>query len=240
MRKFLILLGATLVGGVLFAQPRVIGVHPAHDGKLLTMEEAVASRNVSPENRFYSWVSDSEYRFMDGRKWETGSVDAPGNPAPASVWSALNMGNSLYITDGKDTVAVAVSNDREIVYGQSVSRNEFGINGGIFWSPSGRKLAFYRKDESRVTDFPLLNIRTRTGELELLKYPMNGMDSEIVALGIYDLDKGSTVYLNVPEFTPERFLTNISWSPDDKSVYVQVLDRTQHHMKLKEGSKPVV
>ena len=234
MRKILLLLGATLVGGVLFAQPRVIGTHPAHDGRMLTMENAIVGR-LSPENRYYSWVNDNEYRFMDGRSIATARIDENlETPQAPQGWTAFSVGNSLYITDTKDTVAVAVSNDREIVYGQSVSRNEFGINRGVFWAPSGRKLAFYRKDESRVTDFPLLNILTRTGELQLLKYPMNGMDSEIVSLGIYDLDKGSTVYLNVPEFTPERFLTNISWSPDDKSVYVQVLDRTQHHMKLNQ------
>ena len=233
MRKSLLLLSATLVGGVLFAQPRVIGTHPAHDGKLLTMENAIVGR-LSPENRYYTWVNDNEYRFYDGSKWDSARLDESVELPQATGWTALNIGNSLYITDYKDTIAVAVSNDREIVYGKSVSRNEFGINGGIFWAPSGRKLAFYRKDESRVTDFPLLDIRTRTGDLRLLKYPMNGMDSEIVSLGIYDLDKGSTVYLNVPEFTPERFLTNISWSPDDKSVYVQVLDRTQHHMKLNQ------
>jgi dipeptidyl-peptidase-4 len=235
MKRYLILLSAALLaGGALFAQNRIIGVHPAHDGKLLTMEDAVASRAVSPENRYYTWVNDNEYRYLDGRRWETARLDESLELAPETGWTAFNMGNSLYITDYKDTVAVAVSNDREIVYGQSVSRNEFGINGGIFWAPSGRKLAFYKKDESRVTDFPLLDIRTRTGSLEPIKYPMNGMDSEIVSLGIYDLDKGSTVYLDVPDFTPERFLTNISWSPDDKSVYVQVLDRTQHHMKLNQ------
>jgi dipeptidyl-peptidase-4 len=235
MRKYLTLLGAALLtGGALFAQNRVIGVHPAHDGRLLTMEDAVASRAVSPENRYYSWVNDNEYRYMDGRRWETARLDESLELAPETGWTAFNVGNSLYITDYRDTIAVAVSNDREIVYGQSVSRNEFGIREGTFWSPSGRKLAFYKKDESRVTDFPLLDIRTRTGSLEPIKYPMNGMDSEIVSLGIYDLDKGSTVYLNVPDFTPERFLTNISWSPDDKSVYVQVLDRTQHHMKLNQ------
>ena len=70
MRKHILLLGATLVGGVLFAQPSVIGVHPAHDGKLLTMENAIVGR-ISPENRYYSWVNDNEYRFMDGRSMAT-------------------------------------------------------------------------------------------------------------------------------------------------------------------------
>ena len=235
MRKIMTVLSAALVGGVLFAQPRVIGVHPAHDGKLLKMEEAVVGRTVYPENRYYTWVNDNEYRFYDGKGWNTGRIDENLMYPSDMSSTAFNKGNSLYIRDYMgDTTAVAVSNDREIVYGQSVSRNEFGIDGGIFWAPSGNKLAFYRKDESRVTDFPLLNIRTRTGELELLKYPMNGMDSEIVSVGIFDIDKGSTIYLNAPEFTPERYLTNVSWSPDDKSLYVQVLDRSQHHMKLNQ------
>ena len=234
MIRLLTLLGATLVGGALFAQPRVIGIHPAHDGKLLTMEDAVASRAVFPENRYYAWVNDNEYRFFDGKKWDTARLDENLELPAEKGFTAFNIGNSLYITDYRDTIAVAVSDDRETVYGQTVSRNEFGISGGVFWAPDGRKLAFYRKDESRVTDFPLLNIQTRTGELELLKYPMNGMDSEIITLGIYDIDKGSTVYLNVTDFTEERFLTNVSWSPDGKSVYVQVLDRTQHHMRLNQ------
>ena len=237
MRKTLILLGATLLGGALFAQPRVIGTHPAHDGRLLTMAEAVAGRNAYPENRYYTWVDDNEYRFYTGSRWETARIDPDRkSAAPESGWRAFNKGNSLYITDSRDTVAVAVSNDREIVYGQSVSRNEFGIEGGVFWAPSGRKLAFYRKDESRVTDFPLLDIRTRTGSLKSLKYPMNGMDSEFVAVGVYDLEKGSTCYLQADDFTAERYLTNVSWSPDDRWVYVQVLDRTQHHLKLNQYS----
>ena len=78
MKKFLILLGATLVGGALFAQPRVIGVHPAHDGKLLTMEESVAGRTVYPENRYYTWVNDNEYRYMDGRNMVTATIGKNG------------------------------------------------------------------------------------------------------------------------------------------------------------------
>ena len=135
MRKLVILMGATLVGGVLFAQNRVIGTHPAHDGKLLTMEDAVASRAVQPENRFHSWVNDNEYRFFDGKKWDSARLDENVELPAVKGWTALNVGNSLYVTDYKDTVAVAVSNDREIVYGQSVSRNEFGISEGVFWAP---------------------------------------------------------------------------------------------------------
>ncbi|MCR4571915.1 MAG: S9 family peptidase [Bacteroidales bacterium] len=121
-----------------------------------------------------------------------------------------------------------------IVIGESVSRNEFGIDRGVFPSPSGKYLAVYRKDESAVTEFPLLDISTRTGRLKPIRYPMNGMASEHISLLICDT-LGNVLSTIVPtEFTDERYLTCISWGPDDKNIFIQVLDREQHHMVLNQ------
>ena len=233
MKALATFLCAFLAGSALFAQQRVIEVHPAGDpaGKLLTMEDVILNRDVLPKNLYCRWKDDNTYALYRDGKWED-AVAVPGKAvAETSPWKAFNKGNSLYISDGADTTAVAVSDRRDLVYGQSVSRNEFGIDGGIFWSPDRSKLAFYRKDESRVTDFPLLDIKTRTGSLVPIKYPMNGMDSELIALGVYNRSSGTTVYLDVNDFTEERYLTNVSWAPDGRSLYVQV-DRSQHHMRL--------
>ena len=129
-------------------------------------------------------------------------------------------------------MAVTAFEEKNIVCGQTVSRNEFGISGGIFFSPDATKLAFYKKDESRVTEFPLLDITTRTGTLKNIKYPMNGMPSEHICLGVYDIATGKTTYLQVTDFDEERYLTNITWSPDSKRIYIQVLDRAQKNMHL--------
>ena len=149
---------------------------------------------------------------------------------------AYTKKNNLYLFDGQKEIAVTSYDDPNIVCGQTVSRNEFGISGGIFFSPDATKLAFYRKDESRVTDFPLLDIQTRTGELKSIKYPMNGMASEHVSLGVYDIATGKTIYLNVTDFDEERYLTNIAWSPDSQRIYIQVLDRAQHNVHLNSYS----
>ena len=149
---------------------------------------------------------------------------------------AYTKKNNLYLFDGQKEIAVTSYDDPNIVCGQTVSRNEFGISGGIFFSPDATKLAFYRKDESRVTDFPLLDIQTRTGELKSIKYPMNGMASEHVSLGVYDIATGKTIYLNVTDFDEERYLTNITWSPDSQRIYIQVLDRAQHNVHLNSYS----
>ncbi|MBQ3535712.1 MAG: DPP IV N-terminal domain-containing protein [Alistipes sp.] len=145
---------------------------------------------------------------------------------------AYTRENNLYCWDGEKELAVTNYQDKNIVCGQSVSRNEFGIGGGIFISPDATKIAFYKKDESAVTDFPLLDITTRTGTLKNIKYPMNGMASEIVSLGVYDIAKQTTVYMDVTDFDKERYLTNITWSPDSQRIYIQVLDRAQKNVHL--------
>lgn len=152
--------------------------------------------------------------------------------APAEAY-AYTVDNNLYYVDKRgNSFAVTEDEDKNIVNGQFVSRNEFNINEGIFWAPDGKKMAFYRKDESEVTSFPLLDIESRTGTLREIKYPMAGMKSEQVSLGIYDMASQRIVFLNADDFGREQYLTNITWSPRGDAIYVQVLNRGQNHMRL--------
>ena len=119
----------------------------------------------------------------------------------------------------------------DIVYGQAVHRNEFGIYKGTFWSPKGNCLAFYRMDQSMVTAYPQVNTTTRIATLEPDKYPMAGMTSHKVTVGVYHIQSGKTVYLQAGDPT-DRYFTNISWSPDEKCIYVIELNRDQNHSQL--------
>ena len=120
---------------------------------------------------------------------------------------------------------------REIVYGQAVHRNEFGIEEGIFWSPDGQQFAFYRMDQSMVTDYPQVDIFPREATHVPDKYPMAGMTSHKVTVGIYDLKTQQTHYLNAGDPT-DRYFTNIAWSPDAKTLYMFELNRAQNDCRL--------
>lgn len=251
MMKRILTLIALVAPMALSAQTGVVATHPANnEGKSLTMEEAVMGRNVRPTGIWASWKDNSTIIFRKDGKWMTENLadgeiseySATGLPEgfPENAENitsngnrayAYTIGQSLYVFDG-GSVSVAESENSQITYGQTVSRNEFGIENGIFWSPDGSKLAFYRKDDSKVTDFPLLDITTRTGSLKSIKYPMNGMDSENVKIGIYDRATGKTVWCDVDEYGYDQYLTNITWSPDSRNIFIQVLDRTQKHLKL--------
>ena len=145
---------------------------------------------------------------------------------------AFKRDNQLYVRDAEGQEhQLTTDGSREMVYGEAVHRNEFGIDEGTFWSPDGLRLAFYRMDQSMVTDYPQVNIDPRVAEYEPDKYPMAGMTSHKVTVGVYDLHTGKTVYLKTrtPEFD---YFTNISWSPDSKTIYMQELKRNQQDCRL--------
>lgn len=154
----------------------------------------------------------------------------------ASKADAYLDGGNLFVrtADGK-TTQLSTDGSREIVYGQSVHRNEFGIEKGTFWSEDGRKLAFYRMDQSMVADYPQVDLFQREAEHAPDKYPMAGMTSHKVTIGVYDIDSQKTIYLNAGDPT-DRYFTNIQWSPDGKSIYLFELNRDQNNCTLDEYS----
>ena len=238
MKRICMILGTLCLGLTLSAQTGIVSTRVANpqDGKVLTMEETILASELSPANLHCTWNGNALMVHKDGRwhEYDVKSGQYKEYKASSSPrMAAFTKGQSLWLRDkAGNEKPIAESESPEFTYGQFVSRNEFGIDGGIFWAPDSTKVAFYRKDESKVTSFPLLDITTRTGSLMEIKYPMAGMDSENVQLGIYDIATGSTVYLKTDEFGYDRYLTNISWAPDASLIYVQVLDRSQKHMKL--------
>ena len=152
---------------------------------------------------------------------------------------AYTIDNNLYIAS--DTVQV-VSEDSlaGIVNGQTVHRSEFGITKGTFWSPKGNYLAFYRKDQSMVKDFPLVDITSREAEVNNIKYPMAGMTNEVVTLGIYNLHNQQTTFVQTGD-SIDQYLTSVSWGPEEEYIYIAILNRDQNHLwlnqyKVEDGS----
>ncbi len=151
--------------------------------------------------------------------------------------------NNLYVmtAQGK-TTQISTDGSRSIVYGQSVHRDEFGISKGTFWSPNGSKLAFYRMDQSKVTDYPQVTIpeidNFNHPETQSCiatpapdKYPMTGETSHKVTVGVFDVKTAKTIYLKAGDPT-DRYFTNIAWSPDNKVIYMFELNRDQNDCRL--------
>lgn len=167
--------------------------------------------------------------FVESRIIESFPIPRGGDNIDFSIESlqlAYTLNNNLFVGETQIT-----DNPEGVVAGQSVHRNEFGINKGTFWSPTGEFLAFYSMDERMVSEYPFVDVTARIASLTLERYPMAGMTSHQVRVGLFNTKTGETIYLNTGDPT-NRFFTNISWSPDEKSIYLFEVNREQNHTML--------
>ncbi len=213
----------------------------------LTIQNVNASLSSELYN-FYGivWKNESEFYINDGVKYYTfNAVTGKGELLysigegaenqlfdPTSESTAYTRENNIYVTKkGGVSVPITSNADKNIVSGQAIARSEFGISGGLFWSNNGQKLAFYQKDETHVHDYPLLDITKTPGELMPIKYPMAGQKSEMPKVGIYDFSMNRTVYFT-PKGSADNYLTNLTFTPDNKFIVIAEVNRDQNHMWL--------
>jgi len=156
--------------------------------------------------------------------------------------TAYTHNHNLYVaTISNSKIAVTAIDNKNIVSGQSIHRNEFGIKKGTFWSPKGHFLAFYQKDETNVTNYPLVDITTYPASLMNIKYPMAGQGSEQAKIGIFNMETQKTSYLDI-DTSDEHYLTNLTWTPDEKYILLAEINRGQNHIwynkyDIKTGKK---
>ena len=204
------------------------------DSKILNLGRAqfpyAGKSLVLIANKQERMLIDFKKKAVVWRQASKGQEFADWNNASKAV--AYVSGHNLYVMDA-DGKATQLSTDgsREIVYGQAVHRNEFASMKGTFWSPDGTKLAFNRMDQSMVADYPQVNTFEREATYEPDKYPMCGMTSHKVTIGVYDMKTGKTVYLKAGDPT-DRYFTNLAWAPDGKKVYMFELNRNQNDCRL--------
>lgn len=207
-----------------------------------TVDDTVKLRSLPP----ITWLASDNFRFFHNGAYHThrlgekrtvavrlpeGATNEDFHTTTASV--AFTVGNDLFVRRAGSDVDTRITTDGAdgIVNGQSVHRQEYGITKGTFWSPNGTMLAFYRMDERAVSPYYLENISTRPSTFEKIRYPMAGDTSHQVTVGIHDLGKGTTLFLRTGE-PADQYLTNISWSADERYVHVAHLDRATENLKL--------
>jgi len=238
MKKIVLTLAALMCAATMMAQEKLLQWDQLMDRNLYPKREAV-SFIFAPDGKTVTYYKGKELYGFDGKK-EFKLTDVqkdwrkPANNDPKLEERVELKEGNLYV-DGK---LVERGDGYNIVLGESVHRNEFGINGGLFWSPKASRLAFYRMDQSMVVDYPLVNTKAREAEVRNIKYPMAGMKSHEVTVGVWDCASQKLVYLNTARDTTvherEMYLTNIAWSPDEQYVYIAKINREQNHMWLEQ------
>jgi dipeptidyl-peptidase-4 len=231
---------ALLIAGTALGQgKKMLQWDQLMDRDLYPKREAM-SFIFAPDGKTVTYFKGGELYGFDGKKEFKLETEAqrdwrkPKNHDPKLEERVELKEGNLYVDDK----LVERGDGYNIVLGESVHRNEFGINGGLFWSPKTSRLAFYRMDQSMVVDYPLVNTKAREAETMPIKYPMAGMKSHEVTVGVWDCASQKLVYLNTVRDTTvherEMYLTNIAWSPDEQYVFIAKVNREQNHMWLEQ------
>lgn len=215
------------------------------------MNKELLAANEKPLKSFPSinWIDKDHFYFEnDGKTIQYNITDAskisylPAAPKdadnvirhPSTMEIAYTENHNLFVKR-KDNTITQITRDgsANLLYGTSVHRDEFGIDHGIFWSPKGNHVAFYKMDQSMVEDYAIVNWNEVPAKSNPIKYPFAGRKSHEVSIGVFNVQNNSIVFLQTG--TPlDQYLTCVSWSPDEKYVYVTVLNRDQNHAKLNQ------
>jgi dipeptidyl-peptidase-4 len=200
----------------------------------------------------FHWLSATEAWFSRDSSYYLCRQQQPGSPMQCMLWCSLpasaenvfiheksrhiayTVQNNLYLRSSQGaTIAVTQDAAAGIVNGQSVHRDEFGIDHGIFFSPQGNLLAFYRMDQQMVTDYPITDWSVTPAKATNIKYPMAGGTSHQVTLGVYDIASGKTTFMQTGQ-PADQYLTCVTWAPDQQQVYIALLNRAQNHLWLNQ------
>jgi dipeptidyl-peptidase-4 len=200
--------------------------------------KTIPSVNWLSENKFYFQKGDAWYSYSisDKKGFLIGKVLGEGENADFNVdckCAAFTLKNNLAVGKNDEVKYVTRNEDEDIVSGKSIHRNEFGIAKGTFWSDDGSKLAFYQKNESKVSEYPIINY-TELPALDVpIKYPMAGKGSETAQVGIFDVESTDVTYIESrKDLGPERYISNLAWSPDGSKIYIAEINRAQNRMQL--------
>lgn len=185
------------------------------------------------QNNEYYWLNKEAINWTI-KPWATLKERAEHTEIlPDYSGLVYTVGNNLYLHQSGKNIPITNDTDKNIVNGQAVHRNEFGINKGIFLAPNSQKVAFYRMDQTMVKDYPIIDWAKRPAMNKNIKYPVAGQKSHEVTIGIYDIKTNRTKFLNI-EGDKEQYLTAVSWSPDAQYIFVGVLNREQNHLKMNQ------
>lgn len=173
---------------------------------------------------FYSDKTETQVYSSIDRKGTNFDLSTPTHQL------AFTRKNNLFFLREGMRYSITKDLDTGIVNGRAVHRDEFGITKGTFWSNDGLRLAYYRMDESMVTKYPLHHYDSMW--TEFIRYPHAGQKMHKVSVNVFNTETFRTVALEPFADPSHTYITSVVWSPDDRDLYLGILDRNQKDFSL--------
>lgn len=205
----------------------------ADESKLLVKTDIEAIwRRSTRENYFI-------YNFETGKTQKLTRSDQKQQYAqlsPSGEKAAFVQDNNLYWVDletGEETDITTDGALNTIINGTTdwVYEEEFGFARAWYWSPDGSKIAFYRFDESDVKEFFMTEWKDLYPGLTRFKYPKAGEENSTVKIGVYDLDKDQTRWMDIGSEN-DQYIPRVNWTQDPDVLAIRRMNRLQNKQDL--------
>jgi dipeptidyl-peptidase-4 len=168
---------------------------------LLSGKEELSDVKISPDGKFVSFIRDHNL-------WLVSTADGK---------------ERAFTTGGKEELR---KGELDWVYPE-----ELEIYSAYWWAPDSSSIAYLEMDESKVTQFSLLNFESYTGEAELQRYPVAGGKNPVVRVLVGSLGGGEPRVMDTGAET-DIYLPRVSWLPDSRHLSIQRLNRGQTQLDL--------
>jgi dipeptidyl-peptidase 4 len=230
---------------LLISADKLENIFPAPPSK---QSQATGAGRHAPSQ--YQWSPNSEALLFEGTnavawfdlKSQSGRVLVSGKEdlsdikiSPDSNYVSFVRDHNLWIVataDGKER-AVTTGGSEVLRKGEVdwVYSEELDIYSGYWWSPDSSAIAYLEMDESKVSQFSLLNFESYSGEAELQRYPVAGGQNPTVRILVASLSGGEPRPMDTGTET-NMYLPRVNWLPDSRRLAIQRLNRDQNVLEL--------
>ncbi|MBM79999.1 MAG: S9 family peptidase [Planctomycetaceae bacterium] len=153
--------------------------------------------------------------------------------APTSDRVAYVRDRNIYVEnlhDGSIQQVTKTESD-EIINGTFdwVYEEELGLRDGFRWSPNGKSIAFWQINTTGVRKFPLINnTNSFYPRITWFAYPKTGEVNAECRVGVIDLEKNSTRWIDVPGDVRNNYIARMEWAESSTELILQQLNRLQN------------
>ncbi len=212
---------------------RIEGYEFSPDGsKLLIYTNPVRVWRQNTKGEYYVWD------FEDRRLLPTASQDGLQQFAKFSPDGRLVgfvRDNNLVVTDlatGRETL-VTTDGSENVINGTSdwVYEEELGLRDAFRFSPDGKRIAFWRLDQSAIKPFYLIDELTLYPEISPVRYPKAGEQNSEVRIGVADLATGETIWVDIGT-NPDIYIAQLDFANSSDEIWLTRLNRHQNRLDL--------
>src|SRR6267142_3860138 len=190
--------------GILFQGPTALAwldVKSQTERTLVSGKATLADPKMSPDGRNVSFVRDH------------------------NVWL-------VNLADGKEH-AITQGGTEEVRKGELdwVYPEELDIKTAYWWSPDSSAIAYLEMDERKVSQYPMVDFSSPSGEAEMERYPVAGGANPVVRVFVASPNGGEPRAMDTGAET-DIYIPRVSWLTDSKHLAIQRLNRTQTTLDL--------